>query len=101
MLYCTKPKSLIALTFDELVIFGLMVSAGENVHDGLPWSFIVNGVPVSHENDECYVICGAGNTKHMTRNDILIVGERGKLFVCPKDAFVELCAPSGATKEKI
>lgn len=42
------------LTFDEFVHYGIM--AGGNVVNRMPWSFVWNDYPVTHENDNAYLI---------------------------------------------
>lgn len=85
-------KEVIALTFDELVVYGIMVSNGEGIHNGMPWSFTLNGVSISHENNECYVVSGSGFHFHMLKDDMLIVGSVGEVYVCPKHTFDYLCS---------
>ena len=52
--FMRKPVAVEALTFDELVQHG--IDHGANIINGMPWSFLYNGVPVTHENDECYIV---------------------------------------------
>ncbi len=49
------------MTFDELVEFGR--KNGANIVNGMPWSFTYKGYAVSHENDDCYIICSTRVTK--------------------------------------
>lgn len=63
-----------SFTWDELVEFGKRT--GAECNNGLPWSFSVYGIPVTHENDNTYIICNGGVTtgsEHFHRGDRLIV----------------------------
>lgn len=42
------------VTFDQLVKAGQ--EQGVPQYNGLPWSFTYEGLPVSHENDDTYLI---------------------------------------------
>ena len=41
-------------TFDEFVQYGL--AKGAKPVNGMPWTFQFDGMPVTHENDNCYLI---------------------------------------------
>lgn len=71
--YVTKPIVVEAVTFDELVQHGREV--GASIVNGMPWSFDYQGFPVSHENDDCYLITTPKGTIHLGHGDVLIVGE--------------------------
>lgn len=61
-----------ALTFDELIQFGL--DDGANVQNGMPWSFMWKDHPITHETDELYLvprIVGIGDLK-IGPSDILL-----------------------------
>lgn len=66
-----------AITFDELVQHGIAQCKAEgresNIVRGLPWSFKYRGLPVSHENDECYLVSTAIHTLVVTPDHILVV----------------------------
>src|SRR3546814_6764464 len=57
MKYRKKPVTIEAITFDELVDYGRVV-APENAaeHGGYAWHFSYKGHPLTHENDDCYLI---------------------------------------------
>lgn len=84
-LYRKKPVVIEAFTFDELVQAGR--DAGANIVNGMPWSFDFRGRPISHENDDCYLIPTLEGTMKMGRDDMLIVGVKGELYPCKPDVF--------------
>lgn len=49
-------------SFDSLVQHGLVQCRSEgresNIVNGMPWSFTVQGLAVTHENDRCYLMSG-------------------------------------------
>ena len=90
-----KPIVITAITFDQLVAHG--IAAGGNVVNGMPWSFIYNGHPITHENDNCYIIPTLEGSMHMGRDDMLITGVKGEIYPCKKDIFAATyeAAPQG------
>lgn len=56
------------ITFEDLVAHG--IASGGNIVRGMPWSF---AIPVTHENDDCYLICTAKGTLRFTRGDVLTI----------------------------
>lgn len=66
------------MTFQELINHGREV--GANIVNDMPWSFKLFDHPITHENDECYLI----PTPHLfkrenaiskfTPNDVLLIG---------------------------
>lgn len=66
------------ITFDELVRFG--IDCGAPLTNGIAWSFQYKGLPVTHENDQCYLI-GSQGTRfiHGCR---LFVGADGTFLIC-------------------
>lgn len=83
--YSKKPVVIEAITFDELVEYGK--ANGGNIVNGMPWSFSYNGHPITHENDQCYLIPTLEGTMHMTPNDMLITGVKGEIYPCKLDIF--------------
>jgi radical SAM protein with 4Fe4S-binding SPASM domain len=73
-------KIIEAITFEEFVEYGK--NNGGNIVNGMPWSFNYNGHPVTHENDECYLIPTLEGTIRFTPQDMLIVGFNGKIYPC-------------------
>lgn len=72
-----------AITFDELVKHGL--ENGANVNNGMPWSWNYKGHPITHENDQCYLISPYDNNR-MTPNDMLVTTEN-EIYVTEKSLF--------------
>lgn len=52
--YRRKPEEIEVTTFEELVECGIM--QGANLVNGMPLSFHFCSMPVTHENDDCYLI---------------------------------------------
>lgn len=80
-----KPVVIEALTFNELVEYGL--SNGANVVNGMPWSFSMNGHPITHASDTSYLINTLEGDHLMSANDMLIIGVKGEIYPCKKDIF--------------
>ena len=85
MRYRKKPVVIEAITFDELVAHG--IASGASLTRGMPWSFDYAGHPVTHENDDCYMIPTPEGTMKMTRADMLITGVKGEIYPCKSDIF--------------
>ena len=80
-----KPEVIEAITFNEFVEFGR--NNGGNIVNGMPWSFNYNEHPVTHENDECYLIPTLEGTHNFTPLDMLITGVKGEIYPCKIDIF--------------
>lgn len=89
--YRKKPVVIEAITFDELVEFG--VANGANIVRGMPWSFTYAGHPITHENDSCYLIPTLEGTMKMGRDDMLITGVKGEIYPCKADIFAATYEP--------
>lgn len=89
-----KPVVITAITFDQLVAHG--IAAGGNVVNGMPWSFQYNGHPVTHENDDCYIIPTLEGAMKMGRDDMLITGVRGEIYRCKVEIFQATYEPAPA-----
>jgi hypothetical protein len=87
-----KPVVIEAVTFDELVEHGK--ANGANIVNGMPWSFSYNGHPITHENDECYLIPTLEGTHNMTPADMLITGVKGEIYPCKRDIFEQTYDPA-------
>ncbi len=91
MEFRNKPVVIQAATFAEFVQHGR--DSGANIVGGMPWSFTYKGHPVSHENDECYLISFPGGSHKFTPTDMLINDARGQVFPCPISTFNTLYDP--------
>ena len=80
MKYRKKPVVIEAINFDGLVEYGR--SHGANIVNGMPWSFDYEGHPITHENDDCYLIPTLEGTMRFTRGDMLITGVEGEIYPC-------------------
>lgn len=89
--YRKKPVVVEAITFDELVVYGLNNCA--NVVDGMPWSFEYQGQPITHENNQCYLIPTKEGTMRFTPGDMLITGTLGEIYPCKIDIFNTIYEP--------
>lgn len=85
MEYRKKPVVIEAITFDELVEYGK--AHATNLVDGIPWSFEYAGQPITHENDNCYLIPTLEGTMRFERGDMLITGVKGEIYPCKPDIF--------------
>jgi len=80
------------MTWGEFIKYG--IDNGANIINGMPWSFKLDGFPVTHENDSCYLI----PTPHLfkieesisnfTPNDVLLK-YMGSYTPIDKDYFQE------------
>jgi len=85
MKYRHLPSVVEAITFDELVEYGK--THGGNIVNGMPWSFDYHGQPITHENDNCYLIPTLEGTMKFGRDDMLITGVTGEIYPCKKEIF--------------
>jgi hypothetical protein len=90
--YRKKPVVIEAITFDELVEHGK--ANGGNIVNGMPWSFDYKGHPITHENDQRYLIPTLEGTHNMTPDDMLITGVKGEIYPCKKDIFEATYEPA-------
>ena len=82
-----KPVIIEAITFNELVAHGQANPDGGMIIHGMPWSFKYNGHPITHENDDCYLIPTLEGTMKFKRGDMLITGVQGEIYPCKPDIF--------------
>lgn len=82
-----KPMIVEAITFDELVAYGLTQT--DNIYNNMPWSFKFMDVPITHETDDCYII---GGIERLTRNQMLVIKDN-ELSVVDTDAFELMSEP--------
>ena len=85
MKYRKKPVVIDAITFEEFVEYGK--NNGGNIVNGMPWSFTYNGHPVTHENDERYLIPTLEGVHNFTPQDMLITGVKGEIYPCKLEIF--------------
>jgi hypothetical protein len=85
MKFRKKPVVIEAITFDELIEYGK--ANGANIVNGMPWSFDYEGHPITHENDNCYLISTLEGTMRFGRGDMLITGVKGEIYPCRLDIF--------------
>lgn len=85
MKFRKKPVVIEAITFDELVEHGK--AQGVPLYNGMPWSFTYGGQPITHENDDCYLIPTLEGTMRMQREDMLIIGVKGEIYPIKDDIF--------------
>lgn len=86
-----KPVVIEAITFEELVQHGL--DNGATVVNGMPWAWHYNGHPITHENDNCYLIPTDEGTMKFQRGDMLITGVYGEIYPCKADIFAATYEP--------
>ena len=79
-MYIKKPTVMIGITFEELVEYGKK-QEGANIVDGMPWSFDYKDVPITHENDSCYLIQTLTGMQRMGLDDVLMSNDAGELIV--------------------
>lgn len=82
-----KPVIVEYITFEQLVEHGR--ATGGNIVNGMPWSFDYKGHPITHENDDCYLIPTQEGTMQLRRGDLLITGVKGEIYPCKPDIFAE------------
>lgn len=92
MKYREKPVVVEAITFEELVQHGR--ASGASIINGMPWSFTYGGWPVTHENDDCYIITTLEGLMQMGRTDMLITGVKGEICPCKADIFAATYEPA-------
>jgi len=92
MKYRKKPVEIEAITFDELVEYGK--ANGANIVNGMPWSFNYKGHPITHENNDCYLIPTLEGTHNFRRGDMLITGVKGEIYPCKLDIFEATYEPA-------
>jgi hypothetical protein len=92
--YRKKPVIVSAINFDELVAHG--IASGGNVVNGMPWSFTYKNHPLTHENDDCYLIPTLEGIMKMGRDDLLITGVKGEIYPCKREIFEATYDPVAA-----
>lgn len=85
MKFRKKPVVIEAITFDELVRFG--VESGAALVKGMPWFIVYKGHAITHEDDERYLITTLEGVMNFTAADMLITGVKGEVYPCKMDIF--------------
>ena len=88
MKYRNKTVVIEAITFGEFVEYGK--KHADSIVDGVPWHFDYNGNPVTHENNDCYLIITSKGNLPFTKEEMLITDERGELCTIEKDIFEKI-----------
>ncbi len=92
MKFRKRPVAIEAITFDELVEHG-KASGATSPTGGNPWSFSYAGHPITHENEDCYLIPTPKGTMKLMRGDMLITGVKGEIYPCKPDIFAATYEP--------
>jgi hypothetical protein len=81
-------KNLVFVSFDEFIDYGknyaIARGRGSSIINSMPWSFEFMGNPVTHENDECYLISTSDGVYKFTPKDVLKTYPDGTLIVLEK-----------------
>lgn len=85
--YQERPRTVEAITFEELVEHGLKAE-GANIVEGVPWSFGYRGLTVTHETDDCYQLSfEASKIFTFRRGEVLVSPHSGFHYACPVEVF--------------
>lgn len=90
--YKMKPMIVEAITFDELVQYGL--NHTNDIYNNIPWTFEFMGVLITHETDDCYVV----GMERFTRNHLLVIKDN-EISIVEKDAFDLISEPLEENKK--
>lgn len=91
MKYRKKPVVIEAVTFEEFIAYGR--EHADSVVNGVPWHFDYNGHPVTHMNDDAYLIPTLEGNMIVTKEDMIITGVDGEIYPCKKDIFNKTYEP--------
>ncbi|MCW1885522.1 hypothetical protein OKA04_12350 [Luteolibacter flavescens] len=70
------------ISFEDFVQLG--ITQGVTLHNGMPWSFDFHGHPVTHENDDLYLVAQAdGAHEKFFRGQRIMIGPDGKVDTAP------------------
>jgi hypothetical protein len=89
--FVKKPVVIEAITFEELL--AMAKAQGATEVNGMPWSFEYAGQPITHENNDCYLIPTLEGTMKFNRGDMLITGVSGEIYPCKMDIFEKTYEP--------
>lgn len=68
--YQERPRTVEAVTFEELV--ELAKAEGANIVEGMPWAFTYNGLAVTHDSDDRYIITHQSKSFTFRRGEVLV-----------------------------
>lgn len=85
--YIKKPVVVEAITFNELVAYGVGIKA--EMVAGMPCRFRYKGHPITLLGPDEYLIPTLEGEYKFTRNDMLITGVRGEIYPCKIEIFNE------------
>lgn len=77
-----------ALSFADLIDLGRSRSTTHNIVNGMPWSFSYNSIPITHENDDLYIV----GTVRFSRGAILVFDTNGDVLAMSVDEFFKWCS---------
>ena len=80
-----------AFTFDEFVQAG--IDAGANLVDGIPWSWMYKNHPVTHENDNLYLVGAGSKPTRFHKGTILCDNPDTGLYTLPTQNFKKFFTP--------
>ena len=75
-------ENMMTYDFQQFVKYGKNNST--NIVNGMPWSFNFLGYPVTHENDECYLISTTEGIKRFTPQDVIVITTDSMIKVITK-----------------
>lgn len=91
-MYRKKPVVVEAITFEELVAHGMR--SGVPVESGMPWAFEYKGHPITHEDDDCYLVPTREGMMRFERGSWLITGVEGEIYPCSQSVFAATYEPA-------
>lgn len=99
-MYRKKPMVIEAITFEDLIQHGVdyYQENGRTIVNGLPWAFHYKGHPITHENDDCYLIPTKEGTMRFNRGNMLITGVEGEIYPCARSIFAATYEPKEDAK---
>lgn len=92
MKYRSK-ETIEAVGFQELVEIAL-ATEGANIVNGVPWAFHYNGWPVTHEDDNTYLIGNGFGHIRFRRGNFLAIGSGNEIFTLSPEALAEGYTPA-------
>jgi len=96
----TPPKIVKFTTFQQLVDHGIQQykETGRALVGGMPWAFLYDSIPVTHENDRCYIIAipGKPNGAFIEPGDLLLTLSDGSVAVAKTEGLSDAASPPGS-----